>query len=184
MKLFLKPIAALLLVSACGTTTPNQAALVKQAKTMSVYSLWNQQQYTQSALTLAVVEAELAARGQTKTTTSYLGNRSRSSVEKRRYSRTSAGNNTMNCSDFANAAQAQRFFLASGGPASDPNDLDRDGDGMACEWGTYIRKIARSNARAARRYTPRRYSNGTCYTGPRGGTYTITASGRKNYGGC
>lgn len=24
----------------------------------------------------------------------------------------------------------------------------------------------------------------TCYVGPRGGTYTITASGRKNYGGC
>jgi len=24
----------------------------------------------------------------------------------------------------------------------------------------------------------------TCYTGPRGGTYTITASDRKNYGGC
>lgn len=24
----------------------------------------------------------------------------------------------------------------------------------------------------------------TCYTGPRGGTYTITASGNKNYGGC
>lgn len=24
----------------------------------------------------------------------------------------------------------------------------------------------------------------TCYTGPRGGTYTITASGRKNYSGC
>lgn len=24
----------------------------------------------------------------------------------------------------------------------------------------------------------------TCYTGPRGGTYTITSSGRKNYSGC
>ena len=24
----------------------------------------------------------------------------------------------------------------------------------------------------------------TCYTGPRGGTYTITPSGRKNYRGC
>jgi endonuclease YncB( thermonuclease family) len=24
----------------------------------------------------------------------------------------------------------------------------------------------------------------TCYTGPRGGTYTLTASGSKNYGGC
>jgi hypothetical protein len=23
-----------------------------------------------------------------------------------------------------------------------------------------------------------------CFTGPRGGTYTITASGRKNYSGC
>lgn len=27
-------------------------------------------------------------------------------------------------------------------------------------------------------------SGQTCYTGPRGGTYTITASGRKNYNGC
>ena len=24
----------------------------------------------------------------------------------------------------------------------------------------------------------------TCYVGPRGGTYTITVNGRKNYGGC
>lgn len=24
----------------------------------------------------------------------------------------------------------------------------------------------------------------TCYVGPRGGTYTITKSGKKNYGGC
>ena len=24
----------------------------------------------------------------------------------------------------------------------------------------------------------------TCFTGPRGGTYTITSSGKKNYGGC
>jgi hypothetical protein len=24
----------------------------------------------------------------------------------------------------------------------------------------------------------------TCHVGPRGGTYTITASGRKNYSGC
>lgn len=27
-------------------------------------------------------------------------------------------------------------------------------------------------------------STQTCYTGPRGGTYTLTASGNKNYGGC
>jgi len=34
--------------------------------------------------------------------------------------------------------------------------------------------------------TPRNsYAGGqTCHVGPRGGTYTITASGRKNYSGC
>ncbi|QEZ44161.1 YHYH domain-containing protein [Cupriavidus oxalaticus] len=31
---------------------------------------------------------------------------------------------------------------------------------------------------------PNSFAGPTCYTGPRGGTYTITASGRKNYGGC
>jgi hypothetical protein len=27
-------------------------------------------------------------------------------------------------------------------------------------------------------------SGQTCFVGPRGGTYTITRSGKKNYGGC
>jgi hypothetical protein len=31
---------------------------------------------------------------------------------------------------------------------------------------------------------PQPSSGPTCYTGPRGGTYTITPSGRKNYAGC
>ena len=34
------------------------------------------------------------------------------------------------------------------------------------------------NARKSAAGTP------TCFVGPRGGTYTLTASGRKNYGGC
>jgi hypothetical protein len=32
--------------------------------------------------------------------------------------------------------------------------------------------------------TPAQASGPTCHTGPRGGTYTITQSGRKNYKGC
>lgn len=32
--------------------------------------------------------------------------------------------------------------------------------------------------------TPTRPATPTCFVGPRGGTYTITSSGRKNYGGC
>jgi len=37
------------------------------------------------------------------------------------------------CGDFATHAQAQAFFMANGGPSSDPHGLDRDGDGVACE---------------------------------------------------
>jgi hypothetical protein len=37
------------------------------------------------------------------------------------------------CSDFGSHEEAQRFFLANGGPSSDPHKLDRDHDGLACE---------------------------------------------------
>lgn len=37
------------------------------------------------------------------------------------------------CGDFGTHAEAQAFFLAAGGPGSDPHGLDRDNDGIACE---------------------------------------------------
>lgn len=37
------------------------------------------------------------------------------------------------CGDFATQKAAQKFFLAHGGPQSDPHRLDSDGDGIACE---------------------------------------------------
>nr|MDQ5826464.1 excalibur calcium-binding domain-containing protein [Chloroflexota bacterium] len=37
------------------------------------------------------------------------------------------------CGDFATHAEAQAFFEAAGGPASDPHRLDGDHDGIACE---------------------------------------------------
>ena len=39
----------------------------------------------------------------------------------------------MNCPDFGSHEEAQRFFIANGGPADDPHGLDRDHDGLACE---------------------------------------------------
>lgn len=39
-----------------------------------------------------------------------------------------------NCSDFDSQIEAQLFFEANGGPNNDPHDLDRDNDGIACEW--------------------------------------------------
>lgn len=47
-----------------------------------------------------------------------------------------------------------------------------------------------SNASGAAQFAPAPNSSftapggQTCFVGPRGGTYTITKSGRKNYGGC
>lgn len=43
---------------------------------------------------------------------------------------------------------------------------------------------APSHLTSPRAASTRNSSGSTCYTGPRGGTYTITASGRKNYSGC
>lgn len=37
------------------------------------------------------------------------------------------------CSDFPTQADAQRFFIAAGGPQRDPHKLDNDHDGVACE---------------------------------------------------
>jgi hypothetical protein len=38
--------------------------------------------------------------------------------------------------------------------------------------------------RDLRQPTPAALAAPTCHVGPRGGTYTLTASGRKNYAGC
>jgi endonuclease YncB( thermonuclease family) len=37
------------------------------------------------------------------------------------------------CADFTNQAAAQDYFLDQGGPESDPDQLDGDGDGRACD---------------------------------------------------
>ena len=37
------------------------------------------------------------------------------------------------CADFASQRAAQIFFLKHGGPRSDPDRLDADHDGIACE---------------------------------------------------
>ena len=39
----------------------------------------------------------------------------------------------VNCSDFADQAAAQSYFIQHGGPSSDPAGLDGDHDGVACE---------------------------------------------------
>lgn len=45
----------------------------------------------------------------------------------------SGDDGSYNCPDFDTQAEAQEFFEAEGGPDEDPNNLDRDGNGIACE---------------------------------------------------
>ncbi len=39
----------------------------------------------------------------------------------------------VNCADFATQEDAQRFYVAAGGPAKDPYHLDSNRNGVACE---------------------------------------------------
>lgn len=185
-------IATALLFSftACGPTTPTGY------QSLSAPVLWGQLQSANDTREIMLLEAELASRGETIAPSGdeYIGRRTSGTVSKALYQREPT-NSDRNCSDFPSAAEAQRFFLKEGGPTQDPHGLDRDGDGNACEWGSNLKSGVQQHrqyvasqaaaARKARSVSRRRASvSQTCYTGPRGGTYTLTASGNKNYDGC
>ncbi|MGZ9811087.1 hypothetical protein ACXN5S_11535 [Pseudoroseicyclus sp. H15] len=44
------------------------------------------------------------------------------------------GNFSRHCADYNSPDEAQRDFLARGGPERDPRGIDPDGDGFACGW--------------------------------------------------
>lgn len=182
-------LGLLFLVAACAVSPDSQRPEVlssritaaTQNKLCSAY----RDPRTTSRGTL-MIEAELAVRGVKQCGGVNYGHSSVAALGLRLYSRQGSSPHLssadlQNCSDFPSGAAAQKFFLAAGGPISDPNNLDRDGDGLACEWGAQIKRIATYRAPVV----PRRWSSGSiCHTGSRGGRYTITASGNKDYNGC
>lgn len=186
-------LGVLTLVAACGTPPATQAPEALSARIASETQLNLCTAYRDPSTTplgKLMIEAELASRGVNQCSGENYGGSSAAALGSSLYGRqgtpSQTTRNLRNCSDFSSGAAAQKFFLASGGPLSDPNNLDGDGDGLACEWGTQISRIARYRAPVATpvRSSPVRSSGSRCYTGPRGGRYTLTAGGRKNYGGC
>ncbi|WP_416589394.1 MULTISPECIES: excalibur calcium-binding domain-containing protein [unclassified Phaeobacter] len=169
------------LVAGCSSAVTSHVYSSQRSDT-----LWYQHSLERNLLKLAQIEAELGSRGEYSSGTfNFIGRRTAELVGRERFERSSSGvqrRNDRNCDDFATAAEAQKFFLSSGGPTADPHRLDGDGDGFACEWGREVkrayRKFHHTPKVRAYRSAPR------CYTGPRGGRYTISAGGRKNYGGC
>ena len=174
--------------SSLSSTSATPAATRNPFASYTTTQLWGIQGMTRLASELRLAEAELGTRGQTNFGTWYIGQRTASEVGTTRYARGSGSGGSgggSDCSSFASAAEAQRYFLLNGGPSNDPHNLDGDGDGYACEWGASVRSYSSTFSRKATVYKPARaYSSGRCYVGPRGGTYTITASGNKNYDGC
>jgi hypothetical protein len=55
-------------------------------------------------------------------------------VGEKRYARSIGAGLTSACGRFRSPDDAQRAFLANGGPERDPQNLDPDGDGFACKW--------------------------------------------------
>lgn len=184
-------VASILCLALLGCGAAPEAMPPDQLTYRPSFALWSDLSAATDTRQIMLLEAELASRGETQSISGdqYLGKRTSRTVGVKSYSRSSPTTDIRNCSDFRNGAEAQRLFLASGGPTRDPHGLDRDGDGNACEWGKTLKSSAASyrKTRAASIASTSRASarsSGRCYVGPRGGTYTITASGRKNYGGC
>lgn len=183
MKNHLAIFIAIFAISAC--TSQPEGSQQGNYSSYSTSTLWSQLRATNDTKTIMLLEAELASRGETISGSEYIGRRTAGTVGRSSYSRDLGISGDRNCSDFSTPAAAQKFFLSQGGPTRDPHGLDRDGDGNACEWGKSIRSSAAKSRRAiSSAYTPRATYSSRCYVGPRGGTYTITASGRKNYSGC
>lgn len=176
-------------VTACASPPPAATPIASGVEARSSEQLWSELTLAASPREIMLIEAELASRGQTFSGNEYLGRRTSIGVGVSSYQRRKSSVADKDCSDFASSAQAQKFFLAQGGPSADPHGLDRDGDGYVCEFGASLALNAaarafRPAAVVSRPPAPRVVASEQCYTGPRGGTYTLTASGRKNYDGC
>lgn len=175
----MKPLLfATFFLAGCSTLSAPIAA--KRFEALSTTHLWSLHYTTADPLELSLIEVELATRRETNTFGDFVGRKTRSAYGRQLYKRETQPAGDKNCSDFANSADAQSFFLISGGPTKDRHGLDRDGDGLACEWGAYLKRVA---SKGSKRSASTRSRN-RCYVGPRGGTYTLTASGRKDYDGC
>ena len=67
---------------------------------------------------------------------------------------------------------------------SHPGGLNGEGCHNNRKTGDYHCHRAPAGQSANSKTQPQSGQAPTCYTGPRGGTYTITPSGKKNYSGC
>lgn len=82
------------------------------------------------------------------------------------------------------ACVAGPAFSHGGGLDADGCHTNRKTGDYHCHRGASASSTKSQGAAQVATPSPGAPGGPTCYTGPRGGTYTITKSGRKNYKGC
>jgi hypothetical protein len=187
--LFIRFFLLIAVVAGCAPSTELSKLKLKRTPTSELWSIYDRDPLSLSGLR---AEVELISRGQHSYISSYIGEKTRLMVGTPTYTRGLQRQKILaidlDCSDFGTEMEAQTFFLSNGGSSVDRHDLDRDGDGFACDWGVQIQQIARNvlKTRAEQRTQKkapsyRQSSSRTCHTGPRGGRYYYASSGRKVY---
>lgn len=91
-----------------------------------------QQQLDEARSRLVVVQPTALPQGVQGPNIALYAQQSTNAVGERVYARRGGAGGA--CRGYPNPDDAQRAFLAAGGPASDPKGLDPDGDGFACKW--------------------------------------------------
>ncbi len=92
-----------------------------------------ERELAQARSQLVIVEPTSVPRGVEGVNIALFAQQSTNAVGERIYPRRGIGVGGA-CGRAGSADQAQRAFLAAGGPAADPRGLDPDGDGFACAW--------------------------------------------------
>lgn len=124
----------------CPPINPNGTPLDDDSLNLTLYTIEQQkvdarlaqQQLDEARSKLVVVQPTALPREIGGPNIALYAQQSTNPVGARTYARRSSGGGA--CRSYPNPDDAQRAFLAAGGPANDPKGLDPDGDGFACKW--------------------------------------------------
>lgn len=127
-----------------GGAAANQAGTPLDADTLNLtlYTIEQQkvdariaeQELAEARSRLVIVQPGAVPQGVEGVNIALFAQQSTNAVGEQVYARNFGLRGAGSCRRFATADEAQRAFLAAGGPASDPRGLDPDGDGFACGW--------------------------------------------------
>jgi hypothetical protein len=91
-----------------------------------------EQQLAEARSQLVVIQPTAVPHGASGVNIALYAQQTNNAVGERIYKRNRGGGG--GCGRYSTSDEAQRAFLAAGGPGADPRGLDPDGDGFACAW--------------------------------------------------